>query len=225
MTRAVVADDAVLFREGIARLLVEAGLQIVGQARDLPGLLDLVVELEPELVVTDIRMPPTHTTEGLQAAETIRRDHPGIAVIVLSQYVEPHYAMTLLGAARQETHHRAQRGVGYLLKDRVADLDELADAVERVLAGRTVVDPAVVTELLSRPVARDPLADLSGREREVLALMAQGRSNRAISSQLQLTPKTVESHVRSIFLKLDLQPADDDHRRVLAVLAHLGAKS
>jgi DNA-binding NarL/FixJ family response regulator len=216
MTRAVVADDAVLFREGLTRLLTEAGIDVVGQAGDLLGLLSLVSELAPDLVVADIRMPPTHTTEGLQGAETIRREHPGTAVIVLSQYVEPHYAMSLLAEGPQ--------GRGYLLKDRIADLDELTDAVRRVLAGRTVVDPAVVTELLMRSASHDPLADLSPREQEVLALMAQGRSNRAIAARLQLTGKTVESHVRSIFLKLDLQPTDDDHRRVMAVLAHLNAR-
>ena len=216
MTRVVVADDSVLFREGLARLVVEAGLEVMGQASDLPGLLELVASQEPDLVVTDIRMPPTHSTEGLQAAASVRRDHPRIAVIVLSQYVEPHYALSLLGGG--------EPGVGYLLKDRVTDLDELADAVRRVLAGRTVVDPAVVTELLDRAAAHDPLADLSSREHEVLALMAEGRSNRAIASLLHLTGRTVESHVRSIFLKLGLHEAEDDHRRVLAVLVHLGAR-
>jgi DNA-binding NarL/FixJ family response regulator len=216
VTRVVVADDAVLFREGLARLLEEAGLEVVGQTGDLPGLLAMAAELRPDVVVTDIRMPPTHTTEGLQAAESLRRDRPELGVIVLSQYVEPHYAMSLLEEGRSR--------VGYLLKDRVTDLDELADGVRRVLAGRSVVDPAVVSELLARSSARDPLAELSAREREVLALMAQGRSNRAIASLLDLTGRTVESHVRSIFLKLDLQPTDDDHRRVMAVLAHLGAR-
>jgi DNA-binding NarL/FixJ family response regulator len=216
VTRAVVADDSVLFREGFARLLAEAGIEVVGQAADLAGLLAVAGEKRPDLVVTDIRMPPTHSTEGLQAAGLLRRDLPDVGVIVLSQYVEPHYAMSLL----QEGHG----GVGYLLKDRVTDLDELADAVRRVLAGRTVVDPTVVVELLSRRTARDPLADLSPREHEVLALMAQGRSNRAIASLLNLTGRTVESHVRSIFFKLDLLETGDDHRRVLAVLAHLGAR-
>jgi serine/threonine-protein kinase len=212
----VVADDSVLFREGLARLLVEAGFDVVGQAADLPQLLELAGMLAPDLVVTDIRMPPRHTTEGLQAADSLRRDRPETAVIVLSQYVEPHYAVSLLS--------NGERGLGYLLKDRVTDLDELNDAVRRVLAGRTVVDPAVVTELLERSASRDPLASLSTREREVLALMAEGRSNRAIASLLQLTNRTVESHVRSIFSKLDLRETEDDHRRVLAVLAHLGPR-
>jgi DNA-binding NarL/FixJ family response regulator len=213
VTSVLLADDAVLFREGVARLLAEAGFTVAGQAGDVPGLLGLVEAAAPDVAVVDVRMPPTHTTEGLAAATRIRHSFPGTAVLVLSQYVEPHYAVELLGDGAG--------GVGYLLKDRVADAAELAEAVARVAAGRSVVDPAVVAMLLRRPAARNPLSRLSDREREVLALMAEGRSNQAIGARLRLTGKTVESHVRAIFTKLDLIPAADDHRRVLAVLTHL----
>ncbi|HEX6677475.1 MAG TPA: response regulator transcription factor [Actinomycetes bacterium] len=211
--KVVLADDAALFRQGIARLLTDAGFEVAGQAGDVGELLQLVAKLTPQVAIVDIRMPPTHTTEGLQAAERIRAEHPQVAVLVLSQYVEPHYAIRLLG--------RQPAAVGYLLKDRVTDAAELAEAVMRVAAGRPVIDPAVVAVLLGRRLRHDPLAALSEREREVLALMAEGRSNQAIADQLVLTPRTVESHVRSILTKLDLAPTADDHRRVLAVLAYL----
>ncbi|MDP9331478.1 MAG: response regulator transcription factor [Actinomycetota bacterium] len=209
----VLADDAVLFREGVARLLTENGFDVVGQAGDVEGLMDLVAGFAPTVAIVDIRMPPNHSTEGLDAAEQIREEHPDTAVLVLSQYVEPHYALRLI--------HDQPGGVGYLLKDRVAEVDQLTDAISRLAAGGFVIDPAVVSQLLTRRRERDPLEALSEREHEVLGLMAEGRSNQAIADRLYLTPKTVESHVRSIFMKLELPPATDDHRRVLAVLTYL----
>jgi DNA-binding NarL/FixJ family response regulator len=213
--RVVIADDAVLFREGLGRVLEAAGIQVAAQVGDAEQLLGRVRADPPDAVVVDIRMPPTHTREGLDAARRLRAEHPRVGVLVLSQYVEPHHAMQLLqdGAS----------GVGYLLKDRVADVGEVVDAVRRVAAGGSVIDPEVVALLVGRRRTRDPVQELTERERQVLALMAEGRSNQAIGERLFLSPKTVEAHVHSIFTRLDLHATPDDHRRVLAVLAFLRA--
>ena len=213
--RVALADDSLLFREGLTRLMAEAGFEVAGQAGDADGLFELVDAEHPDAVIVDIRMPPTNTDEGLVAARKIKAEHPDVGVLVLSQYVEPDFALALV---EERTH-----GAGYVLKDRVDDLVEFADSVRRVARGDLVVDPSVVALLVGRARRRDPLADLTEREREVLALMAEGRSNQAISERLFLTERTVESHVRSIFLKLDLPPTPDQHRRVLAVLSYLRA--
>jgi DNA-binding NarL/FixJ family response regulator len=214
--RVVIADDSLLLREGVARLLVEAGFEVVGQAGDAEGLLREVAEKKPDVAIVDIRMPPTHTDEGLRAARQLRSRYPSLGVIVLSQYVRPSYAFELLADDA--------RGVGYLLKDRVSDLHDLSDAVERVGKGGSVLDPSVVAQLVGRRrQGHDPIDDLSDREREVLALMAEGRSNRAIAERLVITERTVEKHVRSILAKLRIPESQEDHRRVLAVLAYLGS--
>jgi len=213
--RVVIADDSLLVREGIARLLDEAGFDVVGQAGDVDELLALVERASPDVALIDIRMPPTFTDEGIRALATIRERHgDAMGVLVLSHHTEPAFALRLL--------EDGARGTGYLLKDRVADLEDLADAVRRVARGGTVVDPAVVAPLIgARRGAPDPLAELTDREREVLALMAEGRSNQAIADRIFVTGKTVEAHIASIFSKLELVPAPDDHRRVLAVLTFL----
>lgn len=213
--RVVIADDSLLVREGIVRLLDEAGFDVVGQAGDVDELLALVESTHPDVALIDIRMPPTFTDEGIRALGAIRERHgDAIGVLVLSHHAEPAFALRLLEGG--------QRGTGYLLKDRVADLEDLADAVRRVARGGTVVDPAVVAPLVSaRRAAPDPLGELTEREREVLALMAEGRSNQAIADRIFVTGKTVEAHIASIFSKLGLLPAPDDHRRVLAVLTFL----
>ncbi|HEY7792430.1 MAG TPA: response regulator [Gaiellaceae bacterium] len=211
--RAVLADDSVLLREGVARLLEDAGFDVVAQSGTAEDLLRHVAMHKPDVAVVDIRMPPTQTDEGLRAAKQIRENHPETGVLVLSQYVEPGYAMELLSESAES--------VGYLLKDRVADVDEFAAAVRRVAEGGSALDPAVVSELVGRHRRDDPLDALSPREREVLELMAEGRSNQAIAERLFVTLRAVEKHVTSIFTKLRLPATAEDHRRVLAVLALL----
>ena len=213
--RVVLAEDDVLLREGLASLLERSGFQVVGQAGDAAGLLALVAEQAPELVVVDIRMPPTHTAEGLEAARQIRQEHPGIGILVLSAHVEVDHAMELLASGR---------GVGYLLKSRVTDVEEFLDTLGRIARGGSVVDPTLVAELVAARHRDDPLAELSAREREVLALMAEGRSNAGIARRLWVTEGTVEKHVRSILTKLTLPETEDDHRRVLAVLTFLDSR-
>jgi DNA-binding NarL/FixJ family response regulator len=212
--RLVLADDSLLLREGLARLLVDAGFEVVGQAGTGPELDALVREHRPDVAIVDIRMPPTHTDEGLRAVEAIRSEYgTTIGILVLSQYVETSFALHLVSDG--------VGGVGYLLKDRVADLDDFGDAIRRIARGGSVIDPEVVAQLVRRRRARVPIDDLTEREREVLSLMAEGRSNQAICERLFLAPKTVEAHIANIYSKLELPPAPDDHRRVLAVLAHL----
>jgi DNA-binding NarL/FixJ family response regulator len=212
--RVAIADDDVLLRQGLAALLREGGYDIVGQASDADGLIDLVRREQPDIAIIDIRMPPTHTTEGLEAARTIRGELPQVAILVLSAHIEVEHAMDLLGAGS---------GIGYLLKTRVGDVDELCGTLDRISAGRSVVDPALVEELVRARRVRDPLEALTTREREVLALMAEGRSNTGIARTLWIAEGTVEKHVRNIFQKLQLPDAPDDHRRVLAVIAFLGS--
>ena len=214
--RVVIADDSLLLREGLARLLEEAGFEVVGQAGTGKELLEQVEATHPDVAIVDIRMPPTHTDEGVRAAHEIRDRHPGVAVLVLSQFVRPSYALELLSDGTE--------GLGYLLKDRVSDLDQLASSVRRVADGESVLDPLVVEQLVSRPRSGpNPLDDLTEREREVLELMAQGRTNQAIGQQLYITEHTVEKHVKNILGKLRIPTSADDHRRVLAVLTYLNS--
>ena len=209
----VLAEDSVLLREGIASLLEDGGFEVVGQAGTAEELLLKVRSYNPDVAIIDIRMPPTHTDEGLVAAKEIREKHSETAVLVLSQYVEAGYAMELLSESAE--------GVGYLLKDRISDVDDFRAAVRRVAEGGSALDPTVVSQLVGRRRRDDPIGDLTPREREVLGLMAEGRSNHAIADELVVTERAVEKHVTSIFSKLRLSPAAEDHRRVLAVLAFL----
>jgi DNA-binding NarL/FixJ family response regulator len=214
--RVVVADDAVILREGLARLLGEAGFEVVGLAADGDELLEAVERTQPDVAIVDIRMPPTHTDEGLRAALEIRRRRPRTGILVLSQHVNARYALELLADGTE--------GVGYMLKERVSDLDELAASIQRIGHGGSMLDPIVVDQLVGRRrLGPDPLTELTQREREVLALMAEGRSNKAIAERLFVTEHTVEKHVKSIFGTLRLPPSADDHRRVLAVVTYLNS--
>jgi DNA-binding NarL/FixJ family response regulator len=213
--RVVVADDSVLLREGVTRLLAESGFDVVGQAADADDLLRKVGAHRPDVAVVDIRMPPTNTDDGLRAALRIRSDHPETGVLVLSAYIEEAYALELVA--------ESAAGLGYLLKDRVSDVDTFIEAIRRVADGGSALDPEVVSRLVGRHRRDDPLAELTPREREVLELMAEGRSNAAIAERLVVTERAVEKHVTSIFSKLDLPPTAEDHRRVLAVLTFLRA--
>jgi DNA-binding NarL/FixJ family response regulator len=215
--RVVVADDAVILREGLSRLLEEAGFEVVGLAADADALLELIERAPPDVAIIDIRMPPTHTDEGLRAAKAIRERWPAIGLLVLSQHVNARYALELLSSGTD--------GIGYLLKERVSDLDELSAAVNRVGHGGSILDPAVVNELVGRRRPGDnPLGQLTAREREVLALMAEGRSNKAIAERLFVTEHTVEKHVKNILGTLRLPLSPDDHRRVLAVITYLDSQ-
>jgi serine/threonine-protein kinase PknK len=210
----VIADDDLLLREGIASLLTQAGYDVVGQAGDATELVNLVREHRPVVAIVDIRMPPDHATDGLRAAQAIREEMPEIAILVLSAYVEVKHATTLLASGQRS---------GYLLKSRVANIEEFLESVDRLCRGGSVVDPSLVVELLAARTAEDPLEVLTPREREVLSLMAEGRTNAGIARRLWVTEGTVEKHVHSIFVKLRLPETDDDHRRVLAVVTFLGA--
>jgi DNA-binding NarL/FixJ family response regulator len=213
--RVVVADDAMLTREGIVRLLREAGIDVVAQAENADDLRRHVRLARPDAAIVDIRMPPTHTDEGLVAAQQIRAEFPSVGVLVLSQYVEPSYALRLL-------HEHPER-VGYLLKERIFDVAILVDALRRIGDGETVIDPTIVARIVGRKRRSDPLAELTAREREVLALVAEGLSNKALAGRLFVTERTVEAHIKQIFLKLGLDAGRDSHRRVLAVLEYLRA--
>jgi DNA-binding NarL/FixJ family response regulator len=213
--RVILVDDAALVREGIARLLADEGVEVIGQRADATGLVDAVATAGPDAVVIDVRMPPTHTTEGLEAALALKQAHPDVGVLVLSQHVETRHAIELLTGGH--------RGVGYLLKERIARSTELVDALRRVADGGTAIDPEVVRTVLDAPRRADPMAELTAKEREVLALLAEGGSNDGIAERLGVTPRTVETHVGRIFAKLGVAADPAIHRRVLAVLAHLRA--
>jgi len=215
--RAVIADDSVLLREGVARVLADAGMEVAASVGDADALRRVVATEKPDVAIVDVRMPPTQTDEGSRAAEAIRERHPEVGILMLSQVVEAHTALRLFGERPE--------GFGYLLKDRVLEIDDFVEAVKRVARGGTAMDPQVVSQLVGKRRKDDPIDELSPREREVLELMAEGRSNAGICAKLFLSSKTVETHVSSIFNKLRLAQAADDHRRVLAVLAYLRAEA